>query len=172
MTDRLTPQQRHKNMAAVRARDTKPELTVRRYLHACGFRYRLGDPRLPGHPDIVLKKYRTAIFVNGCFWHGHDDCRYFRLPKTNTPFWEAKIMRNKARDTASLRALAALGWHTVTVWECTLKGHQREATLAALAHTLDRIYLRDRTISHVSVPYAAADDAPAFAAEPTEDVTP
>ena len=148
MTDRLTPQQRHENMAAVRARDTKPELTVRRYLHACGFRYRLGDPRLPGHPDIVLKKYRTAIFVNGCFWHGHDDCRYFRLPKTNTPFWEAKITRNKARDTASLRALAAL------------------------ARTLDRIYLQDRTVSHVSVQYAAADDAPAFAAEPTEDVTP
>ena len=163
MTDCLTPQQRHRNMVAVQSRDTNPELIVRRYLHAHGFRYRLCDPHLPGHPDIVLKKYRTVIFVNGCFWHGHDGCRYFRLPKTNTPFWEAKITRNKEKDTDSLRTLAVLGWHTITVWECTLKGRQREATLADLIRTLDCIYLQNRT-KHAPDSCAAAG--------PGEDVTP
>ena len=98
--DKMTAEQRHRCMAAIRSRDTRPEMVVRRYLHACGFRYRLNHPGLPGHPDIVLRKYRTVIFVNGCFWHGHEGCRHFRLPKTNTGFWRAKIERNKARDKA------------------------------------------------------------------------
>ena len=96
--DTMSPQQRHKNMAAIRSADTKPEMTVRRWLHSRGFRYRLNHPRLPGHPDIVLRKYRTCIFVNGCFWHGHEGCRYFRLPKTNIDFWRTKIERNRERD--------------------------------------------------------------------------
>ena len=93
MADKLTPEQRHRCMASIRSKDTKPEMLVRRYLFARGFRYRVNVKRLPGTPDIVLRKYRTVIFINGCFWHGHEDCPYFVLPKTNTPFWKAKIER-------------------------------------------------------------------------------
>lgn len=90
MSDHLTIEQRHKNMAAVKSKDTKPEMVVRKYLWSRGFSYRVNNPRLPGHPDIVLRKYHTCIFVNGCFWHGHEGCKYFRMPKTNTEFWERK----------------------------------------------------------------------------------
>jgi DNA mismatch endonuclease (patch repair protein) len=131
-------------MSAIRAKNTKPELLVRRYLFSRGFRYRLNDPRLPGHPDLVLRKYRTVVFVNGCFWHGHEGCKYFRLPQTNTEFWQAKITRNADRDKAEQRALAALGWHCITVWECQLKPKVRERTLESLAFTLNHIFLMDR----------------------------
>ena len=94
MADVLTKEQRRRNMAAIHGKNTKPEILVRKFLFSRGFRYRLNHPRLPGHPDIVLRKYRTVIFVNGCFWHGHDNCRYFRLPKTNIDFWQKKIERN------------------------------------------------------------------------------
>lgn len=108
-------------MSAIKGKNTGPELLVRKFLFSRGFRYRLNHPRLPGHPDLVLRKYRTVIFVNGCFWHGHDDCRYFRLPKTNIGFWKSKIERNKARDHREQCQLAAMGWHCITVWECQLK---------------------------------------------------
>lgn len=88
--DRLTGEQRHHCMAAIRGKDTKPEILVRKFLFSRGFRYRLNHPRLPGHPDLVLRKYRTVVFVNGCFWHGHENCKYFRLPKTNIEFWQRK----------------------------------------------------------------------------------
>ena len=132
-------------MAAIHGRNTQPELLVRRYLFACGFRYRLNSPRLPGHPDLVLRKYRTCIFVNGCFWHGHD-CGAFRLPRTNTDFWERKINRNRERDVEVQRRLAEMGWHCITVWGCQLTKKQRELTLSSLALTLHRIYLHDRTV--------------------------
>ena len=96
MSDRLTIEQRHNNMAAIRGRDTKPEILVRKFLWSRGFRYRLNHPRLPGKPDIVLRKYRTCILVNGCFWHGHEGCKFFVLPKSRTEFWQAKIDRNPA----------------------------------------------------------------------------
>ena len=108
--DRLTQEQRHRNMAAIRGKDTKPEILVRKFLFSRGFRYRLNHPRLPGHPDLVLRKYRTVIFVNGCFWHGHENCKYFRLPKTNIDFWQKKIERNKERDKKEQCQLAAMGW--------------------------------------------------------------
>ena len=146
MTDRLTKEQRHRNMSAVRSKNTKPELLVRKYLFSRGFRYRLNHPRLPGHPDIVLKKYRTVIFVNGCFWHGHDGCKYSVLPKTNTEFWENKIQRNKERDIREQKELAAMGWHCITIWECQLKPVIREQTLESLAYTLNHIYLNDRSV--------------------------
>lgn len=100
-----TPLQRHKNMAAVRSKNTKPEIIVRHYLWRQGFRYRLNDPRLPGHPDIVLRKYRTCVFVNGCFWHGHEGCKYAHLPQTHAEFWLQKITRNKERDKDEQRKL-------------------------------------------------------------------
>ena len=95
MSDRLTIEQRHNNMAAIRGRDTKPEILVRKFLWSRGFRYRLNHPRLPGKPDIVLRKYRTCILVNGCFWHGHEGCKYYVVPKSNTGFWMEKIRRNR-----------------------------------------------------------------------------
>ena len=135
-------------MAAVRSKDTKPEMVVRKYLWSRGFRYRVNNPRLPGHPDIVLRKYRTCIFVNGCFWHGHEGCKYFRMPKTNTEFWERKISRNRERDREEQKLLARMGWHCITVWECELKGERREKTLESLEYTLNHIFIQDRDLRY------------------------
>ena len=116
MADKLTGEQRHHCMSSIKSKNTKPELLVRKFLFGRGFRYRLNHPRLPGHPDLVLRKYRTVIFVNGCFWHGHENCKYFCLPKTNIDFWQKKIERNKVRDKAEQCRLAAMGGHYITVW--------------------------------------------------------
>lgn len=136
-------EQRHANMAAIHGKDTKPELIVRRFLWSRGFRYRLNHKRLPGKPDIVLLKYRTCIFVNGCFWH-HHDCKMFKMPSTNQDYWVPKILRNEERDIEVQQKLAAMGWHCVTVWECELKPAKREKTLESLEYTLNHIYLKDR----------------------------
>lgn len=151
-------------MAAIRSKNTKPELLVRKWLWKRGFRYRLCSPRLPGHPDLVLRKYRTCIFVNGCFWHGHDHCRFFRLPKTNRQFWEEKIQRNRVRDKAEQQQLASMGWHCITVWECQLKPQVREATLSSLEYTLNSIFLNDRKIVRYDTP--DNEDVMDMAAEP------
>lgn len=142
--DKLTKEQRHRNMAAIRGKDTKPEILVRKFLFSRGFRYRINHPRLPGRPDIVLLKYRTVIFVNGCFWHGHDNCKYFRLPKSNVDFWQKKIERNIERDKEELSQLVAMGWHCITIWECQLKSKVCSQTLESLAYTLYHIFLEDR----------------------------
>ena len=105
--DKLTKEQRHRCMAAIKSKNTKPELIVRRFLFKRGFRYRLNHPRLPGHPDIVLRKYKTVVFVNGCFWHGHD-CRFASTPKSNTMFWTNKINRNKSRDKQTIDKLTQM----------------------------------------------------------------
>lgn len=149
--DKLTPQQRHNTMAAIRSANTKPEIIVRKYLWRHGFRYRLNNPRLPGHPDIVLRKYRTCVFVNGCFWHGHEGCKYFRMPATNADFWRKKIERNRQRDREEQRRLAEMGWHVVVVWECELKPSRREETLRSLAFTLNHIFLMDRSVKYEPV---------------------
>jgi len=143
--DKLTKEQRHKCMAAIRSKNTRPEVLVRKFLFSRGFRYRLNHPRLPGHPDIVLRKYRTVIFVNGCFWHGHEGCKYFRLPRTNVEFWASKIERNQKRDKEEQVRLAEMGWHCITIWECQLKPSVREQTLESLIYTLNHIYLKDHT---------------------------
>ena len=135
-------------MAAIRAKNTKPEIIVRKYLFSRGFRYRLYHKRLPGHPDLVMRKYRTCIFVNGCFWHGHDNCKAFKMPKTNTEFWKNKIERNKTRDKDGLKQLAKMGWHTIVVWECQLKPSIRLQTLMALEYTLNSIYLKDHSVAY------------------------
>lgn len=155
--DKLSPQQRHNCMASIRSKNTKPELIVRKGLWSRGFRYRLNDKRLPGHPDLVLRKYRTCIFINGCFWHGHnihlpfDDLQFTiessaccKIPKTNREFWVAKIRRNKERDKEEQRKLAQMGWHSIVVWECELKPKQKEQTLYSIAFTLNHIWLKDR----------------------------
>lgn len=133
-------------MSAIKGKDTKPELLVRKFLFSRGFRYRLNHPRLPGHPDIVLRNYKTVIFVNGCFWHGHQGCKYFVLPKTNVEFWQNKIDRNRNRDLDERQKLASMGWHCITVWECQLKPKVRQQTLESLVYTLSHIFLEDRKI--------------------------
>lgn len=162
MTDRLTREQRHRTMAAIHGKNTKPEMVVRRYLFSRGFRYRTNYPRLPGHPDIVLRKYRTVIFVNGCFWHGHEGCRYYVQPHTNTAFWKNKIEKNRQRDTVVQKALARMGWHCITIWECQLKQKTRARTLESLAYTLNHIYLMDREIQSPTPAesYAAVAEPP------------
>lgn len=141
--DKMTPEQRHRCMAAIHSRNTRPEMIVRRYLHACGYRYRVNHPRLPGKPDVVLRKFHACVFVNGCFWHGHD-CGLFSLPKTNTQYWKEKIERNKERDRQNALQLARMGWHVLTIWECQLKPSARLQTLQGLDATLSTIYLNDR----------------------------
>lgn len=122
MTDVFSPAQRSTVMRAVRGRDTGPEMRVRRALHAAGFRFRLQRADLPGKPDLVLPRHRLAVFVHGCFWHGHDCARGRRMPKTNAAYWQAKIARNKARDATVQAALCAAGWTPVIIWECALDG--------------------------------------------------
>ena len=139
MADVLTCEQRHRCMSAIKGRDTKPELLVRKFLFGHGFRYRLNDPRLPGHPDLVLRKYRTVIFVN-------EGCKYYVLPKTNVEFWRNKIEYNRLRDRNEQRTLASMGWHYITIWECQLKPKVRQQTLEALVYTLCHIFLEDRRI--------------------------
>lgn len=164
----LEQQRRHNNMAAIHSKNTKPELIVRKYLFAKGFRYRLNHNRLPGHPDIVMRKYRTCIFVNGCFWHGHEGCKAFRIPKTNTDFWEKKITRNKQRDHQQRLQLAKMGWHCITLWECELKPKNRMRTLVALEYTLNHIFLRDHSKGYV--PFQDHHEMAADELHPDENV--
>lgn len=121
---------------------------VRKFLWHHGFRYRLNHKRLPEHLDIVLRKYRTCIFVNGCFWHGHEGCKSFKMPKTHVEFWQAKIKRNCKRDREEQQQLAKMGSHCITIWECELKKYKRDKTLESLAFTLNHIYLQDHSIAY------------------------
>ena len=141
--DKLTKEQRHHCMSTIKGKNTKPELLVRKFLFAHGFRYKLNHPHLPGHPDIVLRKYRTCIFVNGCFWHKHEGCKYFVVPKTRTEFWLNKINRNQERDKEVKKQLAKMGWHSITIWECELKPSKKDNTLESLLYTLNKILLQN-----------------------------
>ncbi len=129
MSDNHTAAQRHRNMVAIRSASTTPELKLRHSLWHLGFRYRINDKRLPGKPDVVLPKYRSVVFVHGCFWHGHEGCRDVSIPKTNTEFWLAKIRRNQQRDQEVWRKLEAKGWFVIIVWECQLKKAVLENTI-------------------------------------------
>lgn len=156
-------------MAAIHGKDTKPEMVVRKWLWGNGFRYRLNHKKLPGKPDIVLLKYRTCIFVNGCFWHGHkltestvqgsrvsrfkvESSECCKIPTTNREFWVEKILRNKERDREVQQQLAAMGWHCITIWECQLRPKVREKTLESLGYTLNRIFLQDHSVMHYKLP--------------------
>ncbi len=164
----MTSEQRSRNMAAIHSKGTKPEMLVRRWLWSRGFRYRLNSPRLPGKPDMVLRRYKTCIFVNGCFWHGHkvsfdmENSECCKIPKTNREFWVAKIRRNQKRDAEERVRLKEMGWHCITVWECELKPQVRQQTLTALERTLHHIFLQDH-----SVTYEPMEDGLPMAAEAT-----
>ena len=173
MTDTMTPEQRHRCMSHIKGSGTKPELKVRQWLWSHGYRYRLNVKSVPGKPDIVLRSYRTAIFVNGCFWHGHsltpnpspigEGSGYFlgnsaccKIPTTNREFWVAKIRRNQERDRENYRVLQENGWHVIVVWECQLKP-------AVIEHTMREVelLLNENLLSlyrHKPVPYNTEEE--------------
>lgn len=132
MADNHSLKVRSYNMSRIRSNDTKPEVLVRKRLFAAGFRYRKHDKRYPGTPDIVLPKYRTVIFVHGCFWHMHEGHSCFVMPKSNTDYWIPKLDRNRKRDAENIRKLESMGWNVIVVWECSLKKNLREDTLCKL----------------------------------------
>jgi DNA mismatch endonuclease (patch repair protein) len=133
-------------MARIHSKDTKPELAVRRYLYSRGYRYRKNDKRLPGTPDIVMRKYGVVIFIHGCFWHGHSTP--LRIPKSNIEFWENKIRRNQERDNENKEKLHNMGWCVITIWECQLKPKLRQSTLSQLEFFINNNYLRNHGDKH------------------------
>ncbi len=139
MADTHDKATRSYNMSQVKSKNTKPELLVRKYLHAQGFRYRLNDKKLPGKPDIVLPKYKTVILVHGCFWHGHKNCKYATIPKTRTEWWTNKINYNQLNDKKAIALLKKDGWKVITVYECQLKNPKRDKTLSKISETLNKI---------------------------------
>ena len=178
MTDTMTPQQRHYCMSRIRSKDTTPEKRVRQWLWQHGYRYRLCVKGVPGKPDIVMRKYRTAIFVNGCFWHGHDvellvsseqlvieDSKCCKIPQTNRDFWVAKIKRNQERDQQNYKVLEDNGWQVIVLWECQLKPKKLEQTMLQVEIQLHDFYLktfnyRAKTYIHIeeeSLPMVAED---------------
>lgn len=138
MADVHSKKVRSYNMSRIRSMNTKPEVLVRRFLHSRGFRFRIHDKKLPGKPDIVLTKYRTVIFVHGCFWHGHEHCKYFVMPKSNQSYWAPKISRNISKDKSNISLLKKAGWRVITVWECKLKGSKAAKTLTRLGPLVSR----------------------------------
>ena len=132
MADVHSKEQRSYNMSRIKGKDTKPEMLVRKFLHAKGFRYKLHDKKLPGKPDIVLPKYKTVIFVHGCFWHGHEGCKYYVVPKTRTDWWLNKINGNIANDKKAMIALKKDGWKIIIIWACKLKPNYINRTLSSL----------------------------------------
>jgi DNA mismatch endonuclease (patch repair protein) len=140
MADVHSKETRSYNMSRIKAKNTKPEMLVRKFLHANGFRYRLHVKDLPGKPDIVLPRYKTVIFVHGCFWHGHEGCKYYVVPKTRTDWWLNKINTNISNDTKAIKSLKDDGWKIITLWECDLKPAIIEKTLQKLLLRLSKTY--------------------------------
>lgn len=132
MSDVLTKEQRHQCMSNVKSKNTKPEILVRQFLFSHGYRYRLNYNKLPGKPDIVLPKYKIVIFINGCFWHGHEGCKYATIPETNHEFWMTKISGNVKRDKETRDKLIDSGWKVINIWQCQLKSKTKELTLTNL----------------------------------------
>ena len=133
--DTVSVEQRKYNMSQIHGKDTKPEIIVRKYLFHKGLRYRKNDRKLSGSPDIVFPKYKTVVFINGCFWHGHENCKLSKLPETNTDFWKAKILSNKDRDKRTIDKLTSEGWNVIVIWQCELKKN-------LMSDTLENLYQR------------------------------
>lgn len=137
MTDVHSKEIRSYNMSRIKGKDTKPEMLVRKFLFSKGFRYRLHDKKFPGKPDIVLPKYKTVIFIHGCFWHGHEGCKYYVVPKTRTDWWLEKIGKNILNDSKAIQYLTEIGWKVIVIWECELKKNQSDPTLQKLISELN-----------------------------------
>ncbi|MCC5807218.1 MAG: DNA mismatch endonuclease Vsr [Opitutales bacterium] len=159
MVDTVSEEQRSYNMSRIRSKDTKPEILIRSMLHGLGYRFTVNGPKnrqLPGKPDIVLPKYGTVIFVHGCFWHGHEGCKDFRLPKTRTDWWRAKIDRNRSRDARNLAAVRALGWRALVIWSCEFNTAAKlEALRAGLSARigLPMETAEERAVAEPAAPY-------------------
>lgn len=164
MVDVLTVEQRHRCMSQIHSKGTKPEMKVRKWLWAHGYRYRLNVKSVPGKPDIVLRKYRTAIFVNGCFWHGHEGCEKFRLPQTNAVFWKNKINRNQERDRENYQMLQANGWQVIVVWECQLSPKRIDQTMNEVELLMNEEFLSIHS-KHAQVGYNQEEKELPIAAE-------
>mgnify|MGYP001243727932 CR=1 FL=1 len=136
MADVHSKKQRSYNMSKIKSKNTKPEIKVRKFLHGEGFRFRIHRKDLPGKPDIVLPKYNTVIFVHGCFWHGHEGCKYFVIPKTRTDWWLNKINKNIENDKKAIRLLEEQGWKVITIWECQLKKDKIQENLTKLENEI------------------------------------
>ena len=169
MSNIYTPQQCHTNMATIYDTNPKPKVIVRHCLWGHGYRYRMNHPRLPEKPNIAMTKYRTCLFVNGCFWHGHDVCKYYTIPMTNTESLVNKVKRNKEHNNKVQCQLASKGWHCITIWECELKTAKRERALESLSFTLYNIFLQDHSTKRYEipeeVPMMAADESPIYNTE-------
>lgn len=139
MADVHEPEVRSYNMSQIKGKDTKPEMLVRKFLHFNGFRYRLHVKDMPGKPDLVLPKYNSVIFVHGCFWHAHEGCDYFKIPKTRTEWWKEKLYGNRERDKANIEKLKQEGWNVIVVWGCELKPKSNKETLVELAQKLENL---------------------------------
>lgn len=137
MTDVHNQATRSYNMSQIRSKNTKPEMIVRKFLFSMGYRYRLHNKNLPGKPDLTLAKYSTIIFIHGCFWHGHEGCRYYVVPKTRTDWWLKKINRNKELDIINVKRLKTMGWRVITIFECELKASKVENTLENLIDLIE-----------------------------------
>ena len=181
MTDTMTPQQRHYCMSRIRSKDTTPEKRVRQWLWQHGYRYRLCVKGVPGKPDIVMRKYRTAIFVNGCFWHGHnvqctmynvqctiEDSKCCKIPKTNREFWVAKIQRNQERDQQNYKVLEENGWQVIVLWECQLKPKKLEKTMLQVEIRLHDFYLKTFNYRAKTYIHIEEEPLPMVAEEPEE----
>lgn len=181
MTDTMTPQQRHYCMSRIRSKDTTPEKRVRQWLWQHGYRYRLCVKGVPGKPDIVMRKYRTAIFVNGCFWHGHhvqctmnnvqctiEDSKCCKIPKTNREFWVAKIQRNQERDQQNYKVLEENGWQVIVLWECQLKPKKLEQTMLQVEIQLHDFYLKTFNYRSKSYIHIEEENLPMVAEDPEE----
>jgi DNA mismatch endonuclease (patch repair protein) len=159
MADVFTPEKRSEVMSRIRGRDTKPELALRSMLHRLGYRFTVNGPKnrsLPGKPDIVLPKYKTVVFVHGCFWHGHQGCPYFKMPQTRTEWWTAKIEGNRSRDRRNENAISAMGWRVIVVWECRIRNR---ATAAALQNEMQTWFDDRQRVAKVAedpAPYRAS----------------
>jgi DNA mismatch endonuclease, patch repair protein len=138
MSDVHDIETRSYNMSRIKGANTKPEILVRKFLHSYGLRYRLHNKSLPGKPDLTLPKYNTAVFINGCFWHGHKGCKYFVMPKTRTEWWQEKIEGTLIRDRNALEALKERGWNSLVIWECELKPRKRNATFENILLTITK----------------------------------
>ena len=178
MTDRLTPEQRHLVMSHIHGKGTKPELKVRQWLWHHGYRYRLNVKSVPGKPDIVMRKYHTAIFVNGCFWHGHEvelkvesgelkveSGKCCKIPETNREFWVSKIKRNQERDQQNYQVLHDNGWQVIVIWECELKPKRIEETMAKVELLLNDYFLQLHSHKHVPFTYHQENETPMAAEE-------
>lgn len=162
MTDVMTPEQRSRCMSAIKGKNTKPEMLVRRFLFSKGLRYRVNSRKLPGSPDIVLTKYKTVVFIDGCFWHGHKGCKYSHLPKSNVDFWKHKIILNIARDYANNVDLRLAGWRVIRIWECEVMTKDKREK------TLERLYQEIVAEQSILTLYQPTPVPAAIASEPAE----